>query len=384
MPMLNATSDSPFETVLPREAFPTLGTWTYLDVARKAPLPRCAQKAMDAFMRDIYEEAGRGAFSQDWVEATRRELAELLGVQPATLAFVKNTSEGLNLAVQALQLDKGDNVVTTEFEHEAQIFALRRAAELYSINVRIARAEKGRITPDSVMDLVDGRTRLCAVSHVTFSNGLRFDLPTLAAACRPRGIPVMSDIIQSVGILEVALPELGADIVVAGGHKGLLGLNGTAFLYLREEMIERLRPPFAAKNSVVSGRLAEGPLDFRTDARRFEYGNPNFLGIAVLGASVRFLRVAGLDRIEQHVRRLSTRLIERADSAGIVVRTPRDWADRAGIVSLRLPGSTDDAVKHLRDHGIIVNSKDGHVRASVHGYNCEADIDRFVEALALG
>lgn len=376
------TLDTSFETALPRDAFPTLATWTYLDVARKAPLPRCAEAAMGAFVRDIYDEAGRGSFSQDWVEATRAELAALLGVKPATLAFVKNTSEGLNLAVQALPLDKGDNIVTTEFEHEAQLFALRRTAELQDIEIRIARAEDGRITPEAVLELVDERTRLCAVSHVAFGNGLRFDLPALAAACRPRGIPVMSDIIQSVGILDLSLPQLGADIVVAGCHKGLLGLNGTAFLYLREELIERLRPPFAAKNSVVSGRLAEEPLAFRNDARRFEYGNPNFLGIAVLGASVRFLRAAGLDRIERHVRRLSTRLIERAGAAGIVVRTPGDWANRAGIVSFHLPGSTDEAVIRLAEQRIVANSKDGHVRASVHGYNCEADVDRFIDALA--
>lgn len=379
---MTITLDREVATALPREEFPTLANWTYLDVARKAPLPRCAERAMQSFMRNVFDEAGKGAFSPEWVEDTRNELAEFLDVPARTLAFVKNTSEGLNLAVQSLPFTEGDNIVTGEFEHEAQIFALRRLSELRGVEIRIARGEDGRITPEALLRLVDDRTRLCAISHVAFSNGFRFDLPSLAAACRPRGIPVMTDLIQSVGILDLSLPALGADIVVAGCHKGLLGLNGTAFLYVREEWIGRMRPQFAAKSSVISGRLGDGPLTFRSDARCFEYGNPNFLGIHVLGASLRLLRAAGRADIERHVRRLSTRLIEKAQGAGIQVRTPTDWNERAGIVSFALAQDTDATVRHLAQSHIIANSKDGYVRASLHGYSSEDDIDRLVEALA--
>lgn len=364
-----------------RGEFPTLRKWAYLDIARKAPTPRSVQAAVADFFADINDNAGRRAFSLDAVNEVRSELAELLGVPAATLAFVKNTSEGLNLAVQSLDLRAGDNVVAGEFEHEAQLFALRAIAERRGFEVRIAKAVEGRIPPAAFIALMDDKTRLCAASHVAFSNGYRLDLPALGAECRSRNVILMTDIIQSVGLLNAPLPTLGADIAVAGCHKALLGLNGTGFLYCREELIERLVPPFAGKNSVISGRLDEGPLAFRADMRRFEYGNPNFLGIAALSAAVRLVKSFGLARIEARVRDLTTELIERATAAGVAVRTPRDWSERAGIVSFRLPGAAEDMVGRLAAAGVIANAKDGYVRASLHAYNSSEDIDRLLKCV---
>jgi selenocysteine lyase/cysteine desulfurase len=365
-----------------RQEFPTLERWTYLDVARKAPLPRCVEAATRAFFEDIYDSAGRRAFSMEAVDETRAALGDLLGVPASTLAFVKNTSEGLNLAVQSIPMQPGDNVVVGEFEHEAQIYPLRLLSEFQGVEIRVVPASEGRETPEALAARMDERTRLCAVSHVAFGNGSRIDLMALSAECRQRGVLLLSDAIQSVGMLATPLAELGPDIIVAGCHKGLLGLNGTAFLYCREDLIEALRPIFAGKYSVTSDRLAPGPVVFQIDARRFEYGNPNFLGITALGASIRMLDSIGLSAIEAHIRELTTALIAGATALGIEVRTPRDWNERAGIVSFRLPSNAKAIVDRLAAERIIVNAKDDHVRASVHFYNSHADLGRLLEALS--
>src|SRR4051794_19235992 len=96
-----------------RNEFPTLRRWTYLDSARKTIAPRCQEQALQEYTRDVYENAGGDAWSALNVVATRAELARLLGANPAELAFIKNTTEGLNIAAHAFALKAGDNVVLT-------------------------------------------------------------------------------------------------------------------------------------------------------------------------------------------------------------------------------------------------------------------------------
>ncbi|MEC5292793.1 MULTISPECIES: aminotransferase class V-fold PLP-dependent enzyme [unclassified Aurantimonas] len=365
-----------------RLEFPTLRRWAYLDIARKAPTPLCVEAAARDFFNDIYERAGQKSFSMEAVEDTRAALAGLLEVPSRTLAFVKNTSEGLNLAVQAIELEPGDNIVTSEFEHEAQMFPLQLAVETRGIQLRIARARVGRIAVQDVIDMMDERTRACAISYVAFGNGFRFDLPALAVECRARGIILISDAIQAIGVLATPLSEIGADIVVAGAHKALLGLNGTAFLYCRDGIVEQLRPSLVGKHSITSDRLAPAPLEYRGDARRFEYGNPNFLGIAALGRTVEFIRSIGLEHIEQQIRELTDYLIAKAYSRDLAIRTPTDWSERAGIVSFDLRRDSHEVSERLADKHVVANVKDGFVRASVHFYNSHEDLDRFIEVVA--
>ena len=131
---------------------------------------------------------------------------------------------------------------------------------------------------EAFIEAMDERTRVVAVSYVTFGTGCRVDLPALGAACRERGVVLMTDAIQGVGILSASLPALGADIVVCGGHKGLLGLPGTGFLYCREDLIPGMTPPFFARASMVREVLDRMEVGLAPDAHRFEIGNQNYLG----------------------------------------------------------------------------------------------------------
>ncbi len=364
-----------------RKEFPTLDRWAYLDIARRAPLPRCAESACQDFFRDIYENAGRTALAHEPVEVTRADLARLLGVPAKTIAFVKNTSEGLNIAVSAIGLRPGDNVLMSELEHEAQVFPLRRLAE-QGVELRRVPATEGRVPVAAFMDRMDSRTRAVAASYVAFGNGFRADLPALGRECRQRNVLLISDAIQGLGQLAAPLGTLGADIAVAGCHKALLGPYGTAFLYFGEDLIEGLTPPFIGKHAVTSSRLGDEPLTYPSDARRFEYGNPNFLGLWILRRSLRFIEGIGLQAIEDRVHALTDHLMDRAEKAGLAIRSPRPWNERAGIVCLEV-GGAERIVRGLEARGIIASAKDGCVRASVHFYNDESDMERLVTALGV-
>jgi cysteine desulfurase/selenocysteine lyase len=176
---------------------------------------------------------------------------------------------------------------------------------------------------------------------------------------------------------------LGADVVIAGGHKAQFSLAGAGLMYATPEMIEMLTPPYAAKFSFASlDRTLANP-ELAGDAHRFEYGNPNFLGCWVQKRSADYIRSIGLENIETRVRELTTRLMEAAENRQIRVRTPGPWAQRAGIISLDLgtDAKAKAAVAALKERGVIVSYKDTHLRASVHFYNNEDDIDRLIETL---
>jgi selenocysteine lyase/cysteine desulfurase len=147
---------------------------------------------------------------------------------------------------------------------------------------------------------------------------------------------------------------------------------------MHEDAIPRIMPPYAAKFSFTSLDRAVPDLKLASDAHRFEYGNPNFLGIWVQRNSARIIRRVGLDRIEERVRMLSDRLIAGLDTIGIPVRTPRAWEKRAGIVSMDWRKDAREIVDRLAKQRIILSDRDGHVRASLYACNNEADIDRFL------
>lgn len=364
-----------------RREFPATERYAYLDLARKATLPRCVESAARAWFRDVYENAGADAFAMENIEETRQALADLFGAPAGNIAFIKNTSEGINIVAQGFPFQEGDNVVISEFEHENNTFPWRHLAAR-GVELRLAKPDpEGRVTVDCYRPLVDGRTRMLAVGWVVYGNGYRADIPGLAAFCHERGVKLVVDGIQGVGILATPLTDLGADVIVAGGHKAQFSLAGAGFLYATDEMIETITPPYAAKFSFASNDRTLAAPELADDAHRFEYGNPNFLGIWVQRESAAFIAGIGLANIERRVRSLTTDLIERADARGLKVRTPLPWDERAGIVSFDLGFDASATVEAIRERDIVTSVKDGHLRVSVHLYNNEDDLERFLDAV---
>ena len=190
------------------------------------------------------------------------------------------------------------------------------------------------------------------------------------------------DGIQGVGVLATPLVALEADAIACGGHKGLLGLAGAGFLYVRQEIIQRVEPPYAAKFSFASPNKWEEPLELAATAQRFEYGNPNHLGLAVLKRSSEFLIGLGLENIEARVKKLTTELIESARVAGLEPATPDAWDERAGIVSFEMNAAAEIQAR-LEQQKILVSVKDERLlRIACHFYNTEEEVARLVKAIA--
>lgn len=365
-----------------RGEFPTLANWNYLDAARKTIPPRCQEQALKEYTRDVYENAGADAWSAVNVAQTRAAMAELLGAKPSELAFTRNTTEGLNIAAHGFDLKPGDNVVLTDLEHVANVWVWKHW-EAKGVEIRRAYNRGGRLPLEAFLEKMDGRTRVVSTAYVTYGNGYRVDLPGLGRACRERGARLVVDGVQGIGILATRLDALGADVVAAGGHKGLLGLTGSGIVWCREELVRELRADFVKQPSSEPAGLAHvnSQFDYVRTAHRFEGGNPNFLGVRVFRHGAGFLQSIGLENIERRVQALSATLLKLLKAAGLKSQTPERWEERAHIVNVEVPDA-ESLMERLREkHRVVTNVKDGALRVSVSFYNDEEDLDRAVRAI---
>lgn len=365
-----------------RAEFPTLARWTYLDVARKTVAPRCQERALQDYVRDIYENAGAGAWAATQVAETRAALARLLGAKPGEIAFTRNTTDGLNIAAHAFELKAGDNVVLTDMEHAANLWVWKHW-EAKGVQLRYARNREGRLPLAAFEAQMDGRTRVVSTAYVTYGNGFRVDLPALGRLCRERGARLVVDGVQAAGILAAPLSGLGADLIAIGGHKALFGLTGSGIVYCREDLIDKVATPFVKQpgQPPAASAHANRQFDYMHTAHRFEGGNPNFLGVRVLAAGASFIESIGLERIEGRVRELTSECLRQLKAAGLRSATPEPWEERAHIVSVPAADAAGIMARLREGERIVVNVKDGALRLSMSFFNNEDDIGRAVHAL---
>jgi selenocysteine lyase/cysteine desulfurase len=365
-----------------RKEFPTLARWTYLDCARKTIPPRCQGEALQDYTRDVYENAGADAWSAVNVAQTRAAMAELLGAKPSEIAFTKNTTEGLNIAAHGFDLRPGDNVVLTDLEHVANVWVWKHW-EAKGVELRFARNREGRLPLDAFLEKMDARTRVVSTAYVTYGNGYRVNLPELGRACRDRGVRLVVDGVQGIGILSERLDALGADVIACGGHKGLLGLTGSGIIWCREDLVNDLRTDFVKQPATKApGRAhVQSQFDYMRTAHRFEGGNPNFLAIRVFRKGAEFLRAIGLDRIERRVRELTTECLRLLKAARLDSQTPDVWEERAHIVNVLVPDAAGLMERLREKHRVVANVKDGALRLSMSFYNDEEDLERAVRVI---
>lgn len=365
--------------------FPTASKFAYLDCARKMIPPRCQEQAVRSYYEDVYGTAGTDAWAATNVAEARIEMARLLGAKPTEIAFTKNTTEGITIAANGFALKAGDNVVLTDMEHVANLWPWKHW-ETKGVELRYAKNRGGRLPLEAFLEQMDDRTRIVSTAYVTYGNGYRTDLPTLGHECRRRGIRLVVDGVQAAGILATPLASLNADLIAIGGHKGLLGLTGSGVLYCREALVDELCTPFVKEAERSGTPMARAHVNSQFDyvriAHRFEGGNPNFLGIRVLRAGVKFLETIGLPAIEARVRSLTDHCLDALGRHGLRSETPAEWSERAQIVNVIVPEAAGLMDVLREKHGVVANVKDGKLRLSMSICNDEDDIDRAIHAIA--
>jgi cysteine desulfurase / selenocysteine lyase len=329
------------------------------------------------------------------VEAARARYASLIRAEPDEIAMTKNVSDGINAFASALPWGEGDNVVICEaLEHPANIFPWRNLERLRGVRLKPVQPEAGHIPLERLIEAIDGRTRVVAVSSVSFSPGFRFPVAELGAHCRARGVLLLVDGAQSIGILDTDVKALGVDALAGSTQKGLLSLYGGGFLYVRREVAESLQPVYLSRLGVrvASGHEASmgdaAGFEYATGARRFDVGNHNFLAAIAVEQALAMIESVGIQAVEAHACGLARRLAEGLAEAGLpVFGDPADPA-RTHIVSVGRELSDEHDMTQdsdmiglhawLSENKVRFTIRRGMLRFSHHLYNNADDVERVI------
>ncbi len=366
-----------------RAQFPLLNDVTYLNSASVCLMPRVSQEAGQHFRERMYR--GRPDALDEWLaqmERVRGDVARFIGAQPGEIAFVGNTGDGETLVANGLSFKAGDNIVINDLEYPSGHIVWRETARRFGLDVREVQSVHGAATTEMFAALVDDRTRLVAVAHVSHHNGYRHDLKALAALAHAHGALVFADATQAVGAFQLDVRELDVDFLVCATYKWTLGPLGLAFFYCKAELLDALRASrwgwMQAAESDVKGR----PIRLHADARKFEYGTLPFQGLAELQTSLEFLQEIGMERVEAQVFALNERLHAGLRAAGADVWTPA--GNRSAMLTIHNldAARVGEGLERERIITAVRPAPRNQIRISAHFYNTAAEIDRCVQAVA--
>jgi selenocysteine lyase/cysteine desulfurase len=355
----------------------------YLNHAAVAPWPLRTANAVKAFAD---ENARQGSKDYDlWLireKQLRGQLAQLINA-PSTvgIALLKSTSEGLSLIAYGLPWQAGDNIVIPAEEFPSNRIVWQSLQPL-GVETRLIPVSTLSDPEQALIDAIDRRTRLLSCSSVQYASGLRLDLERLGEACQRRDTLFCVDAIQSIGALRFDVQACRADFVVADGHKWMLGPEGTALFYCREDRIEQL----ALKQ--YGWHMVQDFSDFdkmdwqpHATAQRFECGSPNMMGIVALHASTALLHEIGMDVVERQVLTNSASLSAKLQAVkDIEILSPPGHNRRTGIVLFKRRHTDTDALyRHLQEHNVICARRGEGIRFSPHFYTTEVMLDTAVD-----
>jgi cysteine desulfurase/selenocysteine lyase len=338
-----------------------------------------------------YEAAAAAA---DRLDAVRASAATLLGARPSEIALLENATHAFNAALYSLPLRAGDRLLTVKAEYASNYMAYLHLADTRGVEIVVVPDdERGQLDVTALAGLVDERTRLIAMTHVPTSGGLVNPAAEVGRVAREAGVPFLLDACQSVGQMPVDVTRIGCDFLSTTGRKFLRGPRGTGFLYVREEWAERLHPALVDLGGADWTRL-DG-YDLKPGARRFESWEAAHALRLGLGRAIDYALELGLDAIWARISELARRLRSGLGaSPGIALHDLGET--QCGIVSFSVDGVAPEAVKaslaargihvelsHIDDTRLDLEERglESFLRASVHYYNSEGEIDRLLDAV---
>lgn len=314
----------------------------YLDNAATSwPKPQTVYDTLGSFLQEAGANPGRAghrmaAAAAAAIAETRLALARLIHApSPSRVIFTTSATDGLNQAILGL-LRPGDHAVTTTMEHNSVSRPLSLAADTGAEVTRVPVAPHGIVQPDDVAAAIRPNTRLIAMTHASNVTGAIQPVERIAQIARERDVLMLVDGAQTVGAMPVDVESLGIDLLAFPGHKGLMGPPGTGGLYIGPRVEgERLSPRRAGGTGLRSEE------DHQPDELpwRYESGTLNTVGIAALGAGIRWLTAEGVEQIREREGRHTARLVEGLTSIpGITVYRPDGdpMQTQAAVVSFRL------------------------------------------------
>jgi cysteine desulfurase/selenocysteine lyase len=387
----------PFDLQRARQDTPGCANVLHFNNAGASLMPR---PVLDATIGHLQLEASIGGYeaaerAHDAIEHTYDAAAALIGCERDEIAIIENATRAWDMAFYSISFQPGERILTAMAEYASNYIAYLQVARKTGVIVEpIPDDEHGQISVSALRQAIDERVKLIAITHVPTSGGLVNPVAEVGKVAREAGVLFLVDACQSVGQIPVDVQKIGCDMLSATGRKYLRGPRGTGFLYVRREVLPRLEPPLLDLHAATW--TARDRYEMRPDARRFENWETNYAGKIGLGVAIDYAMQWGLDTTWRRIRTLAYQLRTRLSPLpGVIVRDR--GVTQCGIVTFTVEGLEPEAIKErLAAQNINVSVSErsstlldltargltSMVRASVHYYNTEEEIDRFCTALA--
>jgi cysteine desulfurase / selenocysteine lyase len=321
-------------------------------------------------------------------------VARLLHCAPEEIALQENATRAWEMAFYSLRFAPGDRIVTAANEYASNYIAFLQVAQRTGVEIQVVESDAaGEVDLEALRNLLDDRVKLIALTHVPTNGGLVQPAALVGQLARAAGIPFLLDACQSAGQIHLDVDALGCDMLSATGRKYLRGPRGTGFLYVRNGLLAQMDPPSLDLHAATW--VAQGKFEVRPDAKKFETWESAAAIRLGLGVAIEYALALDLKKIERRVQHLAALLREQLTQVKGV--TVRDLGRiRCGIVTFTCNGhSPGEVMQRLKANGIAVRTVerssaridmeqrglDELVRASVHYYNTEAEIERLCEAM---
>src|ERR1700733_16148850 len=321
-------------------------------------------------------------------------VARLLQCAPEEIALQENATRAWDMAFYSLRFAPGDRIVTAANEYASNYIAFLQVAQRTGAEIQVVESDAtGEVDLEALRKLLDHRVKLIALTHVPTNGGLVQPAAQVGKLARQAGIPFLLDACQSAGQIHLDVDALGCDMLSATGRKYLRGPRGTGFLYVRTGMLERLEP--ASLDMHAATWVSRDEFEVRRDAKKFETWESSAAVRLGFGVAIEYALALGLENIERRVETLAALLRERLEQIkGVTVRDL--GRTRCGIVTFTCEGHlATEVMQYLRANGIAVRITERSatridmerrgleelVRASVHYYNTESEIERLCEAV---
>ncbi|HEY2349071.1 MAG TPA: aminotransferase class V-fold PLP-dependent enzyme [Puia sp.] len=376
----------------------TKGTseWTHFNNAG-ASLP--PDMVVETVIQYLSEEAGRGGYETEYkykeqLENVYQLIARLIHAEKNEVAIVENASMAWGLAFNGIKFQQGDEIITSEMEYVTNILGFLNAEQTYGIQIKvIPNDDLGNFSLQALENAITSKTKLIAITQIASTAGTVVPVVEIGKIARRHNILYLVDACQTVGQIPINVKEIGCDILSATGRKYLRGPRGTGFLYVRKEIQDDLKIIFM--DGHTAHLINENAFEIRKDARRFELFERNRALTLGLGKAIEYALDIGMGRIWQRVQYLAATMRRQlAEIDGIDIHDHGE--QKSGIVTFSVSGIGSSHVKkELAEKKINVsvglaestliymnrNSLTTVVRASVHYYNTEEEIDALCNAL---
>lgn len=361
-----------------RSRFPVFKKQVHLCSCTKGALSDVVEAGLQEFVRLWHQNGIPWKIWMEKYEAIRHSFANFIGAKPEEIAVIYSTSQGISEIASALRFDKRKKVVMGELDFPASGH-IWLTQQLRGAEVTFLDSINNRVPAESYASAVDGDTIIVPVAQVSYKNGARADLGGIIRAAHASGAYVIVDGYQVCGTEPLDVHALNVDFYVTGTLKYLLGSPGLAFLYVKESLIESLRP-------TVTGAFAQRTLfqdslkkfEPALTARRYEMGTPAMPSIYGSAAALDLLRDIGLENVAAHITKLRNVLVKGLRGLQIVMKTPSENAGPMIVVKAK---DAEALAAKLAERNIIASAKFDGLRIAFHVYNTLDDVHAVLEGL---